>query len=193
MGNIKEYYKNTENTLPHPIVKKFIDMNIRPENAIDLGCGAGRDTIYLIKNGWKVLAIDKNDVEQIISNKLDSAEIKKFRFTSQSFENIKLERTKLLVANFSIPFCQKECFNEFWKKIVNSILKNGYFVGNFFGLNDSWAKTKKKMVFLSKEQILALFKDAFKIIYFNEIEKDGETALEKMKHWHIYYVIAKKK
>ena len=61
MGNIEDYYKNTENALPHPMVKKIINMNIKPENAIDLGCGAGKDTIYLIKNGWNVLAIDKED------------------------------------------------------------------------------------------------------------------------------------
>lgn len=72
-------------------------------------------------------------------------------------------------------------------------LKSGYFVGNFFGLNDSWTKIKKQMVFLSKEQILNLFKDSFEIIYFNEIEKNEKTGLGKMKHWHIYDIIAKKK
>ena len=129
MKDIQKYYYNTENALPHPMVKKVIDMNIKPENAIDLGCGAGRDTIYLIKNGWNVLAIDKEDTKQIISSKLDNDEIKKFRFARQNFENIKLEKTKLLVANFSIPFCKKECFNPFWNKIVDSILKERLFCG----------------------------------------------------------------
>lgn len=49
------------------------------------------------------------------------------------------------------------------------------------------------MVFLSKEQVSDLFKGSFEIIQFNEIEKDGKTGLEKMKHWHIYNIIAKKK
>ena len=65
-------------------------------------------------------------------------------------------------------------------------------MGNFFGVNDSWAKIKDKMVFLSKEQVLELF-DNFQIIYFEEIEKDGKTSLGKMKHWHLYEKIAKKK
>ena len=34
--------------------------------------------------------------------------------------------------------------------------------------------------------------DSFKIIEFNEIEKDGMTGLGKMKHWHIYNIMAKK-
>lgn len=48
------------------------------------------------------------------------------------------------------------------------------------------------MVFLSKEQVLDLLTD-FEIIKFEEIEKDGKTGFGKMKHWHTYEVIAKKK
>lgn len=66
-------------------------------------------------------------------------------------------------------------------------------MGNFFGLNDSWAKIKDQMIFLSKEKVLDLFKDYFEVVQFSEIEKDGKTGLGKMKHWHIYNIIAKKK
>ena len=66
-------------------------------------------------------------------------------------------------------------------------------MGNFFGLNDSWMKIKEKMVFLSEEQAKDLFKDSFDIIVFKEIEKDDKTGLGKIKHWHIYNIIAKKK
>ena len=60
-------------------------------------------------------------------------------------------------------------------------------------MRDSWVNIKEQMVFLSKEQVLELFKDSFEIIEFNEVEKDGKTGLGKMKHWHIFNVIAKKK
>lgn len=132
MENIKKYYENTENALPHPILKRFIDMNIKPENAIDLGCGAGRDTIYLLKNGWRVLSIDRENIGEVISSKLDDEERKKFRFVRQDFENIELENNKLLVANFSIPFCKKDCFNDFWNKITDSILKERILCWKFF-------------------------------------------------------------
>ena len=123
MGDIQKYYENTENALPHPMVKKIIDMDIKPTNAIDLGCGAGRDTIYLIKNGWKVLAIDRENNESIIENKLENEEVQNLTFSCQNFEDIKLENNNLLVSNFSIPFCNKTCFNNFWNKITDSIQK----------------------------------------------------------------------
>lgn len=47
------------------------------------------------------------------------------------------------------------------------------------------------MVFLAKESIMNLL-DGFEIIKFEEIEKDGNTATGKNKHWHVYDVIAKK-
>ena len=48
------------------------------------------------------------------------------------------------------------------------------------------------MVFLSKEQVLSLFGD-FEIIQFEENERDGKTGLGKIKHWHTFDIIAKKK
>lgn len=118
--------------------------------------------------------------------------MKQFKFIRQKFEEIKLEKNNLVVANFSIPFCNKNNFKELWNKINNSILKNGYFVGNFFGINDEWKRTKEEMTFLTKEQVIELFKD-FEIVEFEEVEKDGATALGKMKHWHVFNVIARKK
>lgn len=52
---------------------------------------------------------------------------------------------------------------------------------------------KKQMIFLSKEQVLKLFENSFEVIEFDEFEKEERTGLGKMKHWHIYNVIAKKK
>ena len=132
MGDIKKYYENTSGALPNPTVKKFMDMKVSPSNAIDLGCGAGRDTIFLIKNGWNVLSIDRENTKEIISNQLNNEELKKFRFKTQNFEDIELEKTNLLAANFSIPFCNKEYFNDLWKKITDSILKDRIFRWKLF-------------------------------------------------------------
>lgn len=131
MENIEKYYENTENALPNPTVRKFIEMKIKPSNAIDLGCGAGRDTICLIKNDWKVLSIDREDTEKIIANKLNNEEIERFSFVKQDFEKVELKKNNLLVANFSIPFCNKQFFNEFWNKISDSILKERILCGEF--------------------------------------------------------------
>lgn len=190
--NIEKYYDNTENEMPNYTVKKFIELNVEPGNAVELGCGAGRDTVYLIRNGWNVLAIDREDVETRIVSKLLVEELEQFEFFKQRFEDIELENSNLVVANFSLPFCNKNDFKKLWAKINHSVLKDGYFVGNFLGDKDEWKIAKEKMTFLTKDQVMELFRN-FEIVEFKEVEKDGLTGLGKMKHWHIFNVIAKKK
>ena len=192
MRRIEKYYENTKNALPHKNLKEFIKLEKKVGKAIDLGCGAGRDTVLLIKNNWNVLAIDRENTKEIIYNKLNEKEKNRFRFICQSFEEIELEKNDLIVAHYSIPFCSKENFNDFWIKIVESINKNGYFVGNFFGVNDSWYNEKENVLFLSKEQVLKLF-ESFQLLKFQEVEKNERTGLGQIKHWHTFEIIAKKK
>lgn len=125
MNNIQKYYDNTEAEKPRENVKYFIEkLKCNPVKAIELGCGAGNDTVYLIKNGWNILAIDREDVSKRIEKRLNNEELEKFRFQQQNFETIQLEESNLLVANYCIPFCNKNNFKEFWQKIIDSILPN---------------------------------------------------------------------
>ena len=55
MINIEKYYENTKEGLPHKNIQKFIKIKTETGNAIDLGCGTGRDTIFLIKNKTRLL------------------------------------------------------------------------------------------------------------------------------------------
>ena len=70
--------------------------------------------------------------------------------------------------------------------------RTGYFVGNFFGVNDEWNTNETQKSFFTKEQVEELFNN-FEIIDFKEIENDALTGIGKMKHWHFFSVIAKKK
>lgn len=76
-------------------------------------------------------------------------------------------------------------------KLKTAYCLAGYFVGNIFGINDSWNDNENDKVFLSKEQVLKLFED-FEIVYFKEIDNDGESAVGEEKHWHYFNIIARK-
>ena len=123
--SIEKYYDNTESDIPRNNVKYFIEeIKSNPNNAIELGCGAGNDTVYLIKNNYNVLAIDREDVEERISRRLNKEELEKFRFQKQDFETLKLDKSNLIVANYSLPFCNKSKFNQLWNNINKNILPN---------------------------------------------------------------------
>ena len=112
MESIQKYYDNTQSDKPRNNVEYFInEIQCNSGNAIELGCGAGNDTVYLIKNNWNVLAIDREDVKERIAKRLTKEELAKFKFQKQDFETLKLEENNLIVAN-SLSFCNKNRFSE---------------------------------------------------------------------------------
>lgn len=48
------------------------------------------------------------------------------------------------------------------------------------------------MTFLEKKQVENLFSN-FEILKFDEVEKNMLTGLKEIKHWHLFFVVAKKK
>lgn len=124
MNNLERFFENTKDSLPHKNVQMFCQNNIKIGIAIDFGCGAGRDTIFLIKNGWNVISIDKENTKTLIEQSLNNEEKNFLKFMQSEFEDCAIEKNDLFVANFSIPFCKKECFEQLWSKIVDSIREN---------------------------------------------------------------------
>src|SRR5579864_1965030 len=57
----REYYERTEGRPPRRTLLAALDRfgaDAGRRRAVDLGCGDGRDTIELLRRGWRVLAID---------------------------------------------------------------------------------------------------------------------------------------
>jgi len=176
-----------------PLIKEFFSLdNNSIKEAIDLGCGIGIDTIPLIKKGYKVLAIDKEDREIIIKENLNNEELERVTFKKERFEEISLPNTDLIVSNFALSFCSKECFDVFWKKVVTPIITGGYIVGNIFEEKDEWNTNGTDMIFLDRKNVLDKLIE-FEVLRFYEKEFDGKTRMGKLKHWHIFYFIAKKR
>lgn len=158
--------------------------------AIDLGCGAGRDTLELLRRGWRVLAVDK-EPEAIRLTHAAVPRRYRSRLTTRltSFEKVRLPKCELVNASYSLPFCPSEYFDDLWDSVVASIHSGGRFSGHFFGIHDEWAKTTP-LVFHSSRQVKALLRN-FKLEYFLEKEWQGRTASQS-KYWHVFSVVARK-
>ena len=142
--NKEEYYNITKNAKPHLNVLNFLNFNVLPGKAVDLGCGAGRDTIELLKNNWKVLSIDKEDTESIIREQLNQKESENFKFEKCFFGEMNLPKVNLIVANFSLPFSKKEFFNDLWKNITNSLSNERLFCWKFLWKKRYMGRNKRK-------------------------------------------------
>lgn len=197
-----EYRERTQAKTPTRPLVKLLE-HIAPGKAVDLGPGAGTDTMYLLENGWDVLGIDidpntENDIRDLIKTSSNQNFDEKFSFMNQDFENLELEKdTYDLVIGFnSLFFCRPESFKKIFKQITDSIKSGGYLLVNLLGKNDDWNKQEdNRKTFLSREEILELLSD-FEVGEndIREAELDKETAVTKtLKHWHTFLIRARKK
>lgn len=160
--------------------------------AVDLGCGEGRDTVELLRRGWRVLGIDGEP--EAIARLLSRPEINSTRLETQvvRFEQMNLPETvDLINASFSLPFCPPEHFPSLWEKIVLSLRSGGRFCGQLFGDRDSWA-IYTSMNHHTREQ-LDLLLQPFEVEMLEEEEHPGKTALGEDKHWHLFQIVARKR
>lgn len=194
----KPFYEKTLGSAPNVTLIKAIE-HLNPlfndKFAIDLGCGSGRDTLLLLKEGWSVLAVDKCELafdyllKETRSNKFE----KKLKTLISCFEELDFSQypeADLINASYSLPFCLPQYFFPLWKKIISRLKNGGIFCGQLFGNNHSWAKNKY-MAFQYASHIPELF-EGFDMMHFEEEDRDGTDIEGNLVHWHVFHVVARK-
>jgi tellurite methyltransferase len=162
-----------------------------PRKAIDLGCGDGTETAFLLAKGWHVLAIDSEpSAFDYLNTKIPPQAHERLQTQIAKFEDVELSAADLIYAGYSLPFCHPQHFEALWNKIVTNINPAGRIAGQLFGVNDTWV-SNPNLTFFTAEGARALFAP-FEVESFQEEDADGESTLGP-KHWHIFHVIARKK
>jgi tellurite methyltransferase len=190
-GPPEGYYERTKNRSPHKLLKEALNYikSSAKKTALDLGCGAGADSRFLLENGFFVTAVDGSAEAEAYIKALPHQE--KVQFIQSAFETFNFGSYDLVNASRSLPFTHKDKFEEVFSKLKNSIKHSGVFVGQFYGVNDQWNKPEETMTFLNKNEIEILL-SGLRIIKIDEKEYDGTIANGKPKHWHVFNVIAAK-
>ena len=185
-----DFYKVTKDNPHWPLLEKAVLLSGQRGYALDLGCGAGRDTRYLLAQGWSARAVDSdpNAIALLAELAQDNLQVVQSSFENFAFEH---EAYDLISAQFSLPFIPQASFNRVFTQLKQAIKAGGIFTGQFFGVRDEWNRPKNDMTFLAREQVEELLSD-MKVIEFTEEDKMGNTAAGVLKHWHVFHVIAQK-
>jgi len=165
--------------------------------AVDLGCGDGRDTVELVRRWWRVLAIDGE--AEAIARLQQRPTLAPFMPASadletrvQRFEDLVLpSAVDLINASFCLPFCPPDRFATLWGQVVGALRPGGRFCGHLFGDRDAWA-TYPDLSTHSRSQVEALL-TPFTLELLDEEEHPGKTALGESKHWHLFNIVARKR
>jgi len=189
---MRDFVEATRGAPEHLTLRKALNLWAQPPGqALDLGCGAGRDSLALLRAGWDVVALDR-DPRALESLREQSDKYRSGALTTvcRSFEdNVPLPTVNLINAGFALPFCQPDAFQDLWSRICQSLRQQGLFSGHFFGPNDAWAD--KGLSILNHEQLMRQMA-GWTLLELNEFEYDGKTAVGSNKHWHLFEVIARR-
>jgi len=159
-------------------------------SALDLGCGDGTETLALLHHGWQVLALDQHaDAIARVEARVPADQRHRLTTRCALMEEAVFPQVDLIYAGLSLPFCTPANFPPVWQQIVTALPVGGRFAGHLFGDRDGWAGPD--LTFQTVAEARALFA-GFAMEYFEEIEEDAPTALQGMKHWHIFEVVARK-
>lgn len=185
------FYDATKNDPHWELLERAAAFVGEPGHALDLGCGAGRDTRYLLAQGWTVTAVDREAGAVAL---LAALPPERLRVVQSSFEDFEYghEVYDLVSAQYALPFNSPASFNSVFARIKQSLKAGGIFTGQFFGVRDEWNRRGAGMTFLTREQVDALLSD-MQVLVLKEKELQGTTATGEAKYWHVFHVIAQKK
>lgn len=175
-------------------LRRFEEEEPKERFAVDLGCGTGRDTLELLRRGWRVLAVDATieAIERLlVGRNLSEAERDRLETRVSRFETAEWPSADLVNSSFALPFCPPADFPAVWARIEASLHGGGRFSGHLFGDRDGWS-SEEDLTFHTRPQAETLFSQ-FELELFDEVEEDGKTAVGKAKHWHLFHVVARRR
>ena len=183
-----EYYRKTEGRPPRPTLLFALDRFAAPGFAVDLGCGEGRDTIELLRRGWRVLGIDSEPgAIARLTARPDLPPGYRLETQVAQFEDAAWPAADLANASFSLFFCAPGAFAPLWRKLVASLKPGGRFAGHLLGERDSWAARPRVVVHV--DAAIASLLTGFDVEMHDVEETDGVTPRGEAKHWHIHHLV----
>ncbi len=194
---ILEYFDSTANRETRDDLRLAVKLVDGPKIAIDCGCGAGSDIAFLRAKGFLVHAFDIES-ESIARCRKRFSDDRNVLLSQDTFSTFDYPSASMILADASLFFCSEDEFGEVWRKVTESLLPRGIFVGSFLGPEDTMAGPNYKreafwpeVLVVSEEQV-RYWLNGFEIVSLTEHRTSGETTEGEPHQWHVFSVVARK-
>jgi SAM-dependent methyltransferase len=163
-----------------------------PRLAVDLGCGAGRDSRELLRRGWRVIAVDR---EQDAIDALLAATRRRDRPRLETrvadLASFTVPRCDLVVANVSLQLLARPRFARAWRSIRAALPPGGRVAAMVYGDRDESA-SEPGVTCASPRSLRARLR-GFDIERWVDREEDGHMALGDPHHIHLVELVARRR
>ena len=190
-GDEARWRRFVELTTGHPAWPELVRAAAlfeRPGDALDVGAGAGRDSIHLLSRGWRVTAVDSSPWSVEALRRVDSSGL---RVVASAIEDFVPETYDLVNAQYSLPFVPAPAFEPTIRRLRDAVRPGGVMCALFFGPRDEWNRAGAAITFTSGTDVERLFA-GWTLIELSEDEEDGHTADGSPKHWHVIHATARR-
>lgn len=185
------YYDRTSARSARPLLLEALGRFKTSGYAIDLGCGAGLETLELIQQGWRVLAVDSEPTSgERVRALVQPQDRDRLETLSVTFEEMELPPAELIWSGYSLSFCPPAHFDEVWAKILGALKPGGRIACDIFGVRHAWS-SNADMTFLTANQARESL-EGLEVESFVEQDEEGMTAFQGLQHWHAFKIIARK-
>lgn len=190
----RRYYEAVEGRPPRPTLLRALEAfrreGVPPGLAVDLGAGTGRDSLELLRQGWRVLAIDgEREALETLSARAGTAALET-RCTR--FETLAaLPACRLVNASFSLPFCLPSDFPRLWDAVREALEPGGRFAGQLLGPEDDWA-ADPAVTSIPAEGLESLLA-GYDVELREEERRDGHSAKGRPKRWHLHHLVLRRR
>jgi SAM-dependent methyltransferase len=82
------YYENTKDLNMEDVLEEFISLLPEGSSVLDLGCGSGRDSLYLIEKGFDVTALDGSKELCELAEIHIGQDVLNMKFEEMNFDNV---------------------------------------------------------------------------------------------------------
>jgi tellurite methyltransferase len=188
--------KNVWGTEPNMLLQKIYSQGEPGGHFLDLGCGQGRDSFFMLSNSFKVTAVDKSEEgiismkDYILENNLSDLPIDIY---CQDISKFKIKKDMYSIINIynTLHFLPKGDALGLISDIKNKLKKGGFIIISCFKADDS--TYNKNLCFFEPGELKNLFSDFF-MYFYEEIIKEDEGHIGKPEpHQHsVVKMIAQK-